>query len=98
MQISITARHFAITDALQEHAETKARKACGHLTNLPSNCKMVLLKDAHVHKTEISLLYHGHEVTSHGDSKTDMYAAIDQATLRLKRQLYDINSKENQSR
>ena len=98
MQVSLTARHFAITAALKEHAEAKARKACSHLTNLPSRCQVVLIKDAHVHKAEINLHYHGHDLSAHGDSSADMYVAIDQATSRLKRQLDDINSKENHNR
>lgn len=98
MQISLTARHFAMTAALQEHAEAKARKACSHLTNLPSRCKLVLIKDAHLHNAEISLHYHGHDLSAHGDSSADMYAAIDQAAARLKRQLDDLSSRESHNR
>ena len=98
MQVVVSGRHMEVTDALHEHATTNANKACGNLFPPPINCKVTLGIESHKNKAEMAVHFHGRDFFAHGESPNDMYAAIDIAAGKLRRQLRDQSGKEQDAR
>lgn len=98
MQVVVSGRHLEVTEALQSHATQRAQKACDHLSDPPAHCKVVIGRDASLNHAEFVLHYHGRDFTSSAESPSDMYAAIDAAANRLRRQLDDFSGKVQASR
>lgn len=98
MQVVVSGKHLDVSEALQEHATQRARKACEHLTSPPANCKVILAIDANTNKAEMAIHHRGRDFFAQGESADDMYVAIDAASNKLRRQLDDFNGKEQASR
>lgn len=93
MQVVVSGRHMDVTEALQEHATQRALKACDHLVAAPANCKVVLGLDSGVHRAEFVVHHRGRDFVARSENPGDMYAAIDAASNKLRRQLDDFSSK-----
>ena len=98
MQVLINGKQVAVSAALHEHAILKAHKACEHLTNPPAQYQVILSKEAHSHRAEMVLHYHGRDFVAHSDTETDLYDAIDAAAIRMRRQLENFNQREHEHR
>lgn len=98
MQIIISCQHMDLSQNLREHVETKVMKACEIIDQSATNCQVRLNVSGHSHKTELTLRHSGHNFSAHADHDSDMYAAIDAACDRLRRQLGDWMTKHKNHR
>lgn len=91
MDIKVTGRKMSVTPALKEHVENKITEAVKVFNVEPMTCD-VLLKAEHYKGEsknsvcEVTLRAHGISARVEA-SKTDMYAAIDEAARMIARQL-----------
>lgn len=85
MQIHVTFKQMAATDALKSHAQVKTEKL-GKFTNGAYNADWVLFVDADDHVAELRV--HGPHVDCFAEAKTqDMYRSIEDAVDKVERQL-----------
>jgi len=97
MDITVTARRMAMTDALKSYAEEKVSSAMKVFDISPMSAEVVL----HVEKNpanpnpavaEITIRAKGHVIRVE-EAEEDMYAAIDVATAKCERQLRKFKTK-----
>lgn len=98
LRVIISCQHLKLSSSLQKHTEDKVCKACDHLDSHPANCQVHLSVDGHINKAEVLMHYQGHDFTAHANNGSDMYAAIDAAATRLRRQIDSFNGKHSQHR
>ncbi|MBM3319318.1 MAG: ribosome-associated translation inhibitor RaiA [Candidatus Eisenbacteria bacterium] len=85
MQVSITARHFDLTEGLRKHAEEKLERLSKY--GLPlQEAHVVLAVEKHRHKAEVTVHGNGFRLTGASESD-DMYASVDQAAEKLETQV-----------
>jgi putative sigma-54 modulation protein len=85
MQVSITARHFDLTEGLRKHTEEKLTRLTKYGVNL-QEAHVVLVVEKHRHKAEVSL--HGTGFHLAGTSESgDMYTSVDQVSEKLEAQM-----------
>lgn len=91
MQVSVTFRHMAPTDALKDFAQDKVGRIEKYITT-PTDAHVVLSVEKHLHKAEINMIANG--VRLRGEEATeDMYASIDRAVSKIERQLVRYRNK-----
>lgn len=97
MQVTVTGRHFDVTDALRTHIETKMNKMDRLLEGI-TDVHVVLSVEKHRHIAEITLL------RSHGDplrsleETHDMYEAVDTVIDKIEKQARKHNKRREASR
>ncbi len=85
MNITITGRHFDVTDALHDYAIEKVERISGHYDKI-NKVNVILSVEKHHQKAEATLHVTGNDI--HADAvHGDMYAAIDEMTDKLDRQV-----------
>ncbi|MFH1681247.1 MAG: ribosome-associated translation inhibitor RaiA [Candidatus Eisenbacteria bacterium] len=85
MQVSITARHFDLTEGLRKHAEEKLTRLARY--GLPlREAHVVLVVEKHRHKAEVTLHGTGFRLTGASESD-DMYSSVDQVAQKLESQV-----------
>jgi putative sigma-54 modulation protein len=85
MKVSITARHFDLTEGLRKHAEGKLDRLSKY--GLPlQEAHIVLAVEKHRHKAEVTVHGNGFRLTGASESD-DMYASVDQAAQKLETQV-----------
>ncbi len=85
MNITVTGRHLEITDALREYVTEKVERISGHYDKI-NKVNVILSVEKFNQKAEATLHVTGNDI--HADSvKEDMYAAIDDMTDKLDRQV-----------
>ncbi len=85
MNITITGRHLEITDALRNYINEKVARIEGHYDRI-NKVSVTLSVEKFNQKAEATLHVTGNDI--HADStKEDMYAAIDDMTDKLDRQV-----------
>ncbi|MBY0111365.1 MAG: ribosome-associated translation inhibitor RaiA [Phycisphaerales bacterium] len=96
MRIDVVGRNFEITEAIRQHAETKAQKLPKFYEGVQA-VRVTVSKQDHHHKSpyDIELLI---DVEKHDDfvvhvKLEDVYAAIDEAVQKGSRQLTDFKEK-----
>lgn len=85
MQLSISGHHIDVTDALKSYVTTKLEKIERHYDHI-TNVHVVLSVEKMVQKAEAKLHLSGAEVFADAQSE-DLYAAIDDLTDKLDRQI-----------
>jgi putative sigma-54 modulation protein len=91
MQVSVTFRHMAPTDALKDFAQEKVARIEKYITT-PTDAHVVLSVEKKSHRAEINMVANG--VRLHGEEATeDMYASIDRAVSKIERQLVRYRNK-----
>jgi putative sigma-54 modulation protein len=85
MQITVTGRHFEITEPLRQHVETKTAKL-GRYTDSISDVHVVLSVEKHRHLAEITLQANGTPIRGL-EEKHDMYQAFDTVIEKIERQV-----------
>jgi ribosomal subunit interface protein len=86
MQVTVTARHCEITDALQERAEQVAQRIAA-LSHRPIGCTVVFSMDGQSSTAEVRLQDgRGDTLVASGEGP-DHRTALDRAEERVKRQL-----------
>jgi len=85
MQINIGGHHVDVTPALREYVNTKLAKLQRHFDNI-TNIDVTLTVEKLIHKAEASVHVAGADLFAASENN-DMYAAIDDLTDKLDRQL-----------
>ncbi|MDN5873621.1 MAG: ribosome-associated translation inhibitor RaiA [Sinobacteraceae bacterium] len=90
MNLNLSGHHVDITPALREYVETKVKPIERHIDRL-IGADVVLTVDKAVHRAEASLHLAGAKLhatasASQGDTRGDMYAAIDSLMTKLDEQ------------
>ncbi len=85
MRISITARHFDLTDGLREHTEERLNRLAKYGVSL-LEAHAVLAVEKYRHRADITL--HGNGFNLNGVSVSDdMYTSVDQVAQKLEAQV-----------
>lgn len=96
MHIDVTGQHLDVTDSLREYVSTKMERVQRHF-DMITDAHVVLSVEKTRHKAEATLKLRGSSV--HADVEAeDMYAAIDQLTDRLDRQVRKFKEKQKNHR
>ncbi|MDP0563092.1 MAG: ribosome-associated translation inhibitor RaiA [Candidatus Endonucleobacter sp. (ex Gigantidas childressi)] len=85
MQVKISGHHIEVTDALRDYVSKKIEKLDAHFGSI-TNVQVTLSVEKLIHKVEASLHTKGADINATSESE-DMYAAIDQVSDKLDRQL-----------
>ena len=85
MQLNITGRHIAVTEALNDYVHEKLKRISRHFDQV-LNINVILEVQKLEHKAEASLHVSGNHIFADATSG-DMYAAIDALTDKIDRQL-----------
>jgi putative sigma-54 modulation protein len=97
MQITVTGRHFEITDALRQHIETKIRKLDRFLDAI-TDVNVVLSVEKYRHIAEITLSQSKGNTIRSLEETHDMYQAVDMAIDKLEKQARKQNKKRDTAR
>ena len=92
MQITVTGRHFEITEPLRQHIETKTAKL-GRYTDTIREVHVVLSVEKHRHLAEITLQANGTPIRGL-EEKHDMYQAFDTVIEKIERQVKRLKDRE----
>lgn len=85
MQINISGHHVEVTQALKDYVESKVEKLERHFDSI-TNIQVTLTVEKATQKAEATLHAAGVELHANSENE-DMYAAIDQMSDKLDRQL-----------
>ena len=85
MQVSITGRHFEITDAIREHTTARLEKIREHFDRV-IDVQVILSVEKHRHLAEINLHVNGSHMNAKETSE-DMYVSIDSSVEKIVRQV-----------
>lgn len=85
MQVNISGHHVEVTKALHEYVNKKLERLIAHFETI-TNVQVTLSVEKLIHKAEASLHIKGADINATAESE-DMYAAIDQLSDKLDRQL-----------
>lgn len=85
MQVSITARHFDLTDGLREHTEERLSRLAKYGVAL-QEAHAVLAVEKYRHKAEVTLHGRGFHLTGVSESD-DMYTSVDMVAQKLEGQV-----------
>lgn len=85
MKISITGRHFDVTDAIKDYTESGLEKVRAHFDKV-IDAEVILSVEKHRHIAEINLHVNGHRANAK-ESSDDMYVSIDSALSKIDRQV-----------
>ncbi len=85
MQLSITARHFDLTEGLKEHTEERVQKLTKYGLDI-LEAHAVLMVEKYRHMVEVTLHSKGLNVTGKAESD-DMYTSVDQAVNKVEEQI-----------
>lgn len=85
MQINISGHHLELTDALKDYVNTKIERLSNHNDKI-TKTEVILAVEKLEQKAEAKIHVSGKDLFAEA-SDLDMYAAIDQLTDKLDRQL-----------
>ena len=92
MEVTISGRHVAVTDAMREHARERAEKLAAASQHL-MHAKITLSIESGRQIAEIIVKSRQHgELVAKSESH-DMYAAIDAAAAKIEKQLHKIEDR-----
>ena len=91
MHVDLTGHHVAITDSLRSYVNEKVQRIERHFDQI-TDAHMVLTVEKLVHRAEATLKLRGSSVFADVEAG-DMYAAIDQLTDKLDRQVRKFKEK-----
>jgi putative sigma-54 modulation protein len=96
MKITTTARHYELTPALKEYAESKIQNLKTYFDNIVS-AHIILSLEKYRHAVEVTLHVNGRDIVGH-DVSEDMYVSVDRVAERLERQLLKYKGKLRQKK
>ena len=85
MQVAVTFRHLASTEALKAHAIERVSRLKKYLDD-PIEAHVVLSVERFLHKADVTFSAHGMFVRGE-DSSEDMYVSVDRAVEKIERQI-----------
>ena len=85
MQITISGHHLEVTESLKGYVESKLERLTNHHDRI-TNTHVILSVDKLIQKAEATVHVSGKDLFADASSE-DLYAAIDQLTDKLDRQL-----------
>ena len=85
MQVNISGHHVEVTEALHDYVVKKLERLDAHFDNI-TNVQVTLSVEKLTHKAEATLHTRGADINATSENE-DMYAAIDQLSDKLDRQL-----------
>jgi len=86
MQITVTGRHFEITEALRQHVENKIQKLDRYLEGI-TDVHVVLSVEKHRHSAEITLQVTNGDSIRSLEETYDMYLAVDTVIEKVEKQI-----------
>jgi len=92
MHVDVTGHHLDITDSLREYVDSKMSRIQRHF-DMITDAHVVLTVEKQRHKAEATLKLRGSSVFAEVEAE-DMYAAIDQMTDKLDRQVRKFKEKQ----
>ncbi|PID58022.1 ribosomal subunit interface protein [candidate division KSB3 bacterium] len=93
MQITVTGRHFEITEPLRQHVEAKTAKLGRYIDNI-GEVHVVLSVEKHRHLAEVTLQANGTPIRGL-EEKHNMYQAFDSVIEKIERQVKRLKEKES---
>jgi len=91
MQLTVTGRHFEITDPLRQHIDSKMSKISRYIDNV-TDVHVVLSVEKHRHTAEVTFQANG--ATIRGvEEQHDMYLAFDTVMEKIERQIKKLKEK-----
>jgi len=91
MNITTTARHYQLTPALKEYAETKIQQLTKYFDNIV-NAHIIFALEKYRHSVEASIHVNGKDFNSREESE-DMYVSVDRVVEKLERQIQKYKGK-----
>ena len=85
MNIKTTARHYELTPALKDYAETKVQQLTKYFDNI-DNARIIFTLEKYRHSVEVSFHINGKDFNSREESE-DMYVSVDRVVEKLERQI-----------
>lgn len=85
MKITTTSRHYELTPALKEYAESKIRNLKTFFDHIQS-AHIIFELEKYRHLVEVTLHINGKDIVAR-DASEDMYASVDRVAEKLERQL-----------
>lgn len=85
MQVNISGHQLEVTKPMREYTESKLNKLAGHFDKI-TNVQVIMTVEKLKQKIEATLRIPGGEVVANAEH-SDMYAAIDDLTDKLDRQI-----------
>jgi putative sigma-54 modulation protein len=85
MKITTTSRHYELTPALRQYAESKIQNLTTYFESIVS-AHIIFSLEKYRHHVEVTLHVNGREIVGHEVSE-DMYASVDRVAEKLERQL-----------
>ena len=92
MQITVTGRHFEITDPLRQHIKSKISKLDRYIGGI-TDVHVVLSVEKHRHIAEINLQINGNPIRGLEETH-DMYLSVDTVIDKIERQIKRYKDKE----
>jgi len=97
MQITVTGRHFEVTDALRQHISDKLQKIDRFLSRI-TDVHVVLSVEKHRHSAEINLSQANGNTLRSLEETHDMYESVDKVIEKIEKQARKLNNKRETSR
>lgn len=94
MKITITGRHFEISDSLRQHVDDEAAKIERFFDGIV-DCSVTMSVEKHRHCAEVTVNVYEHTLRSSHESD-DMIQSIDKALEKMERQLKRVHDKLRQ--
>lgn len=86
LQVSVTGRHFDVTDAIRDHAEEKIGKLRNHFDRLHAADLVLELEHERIRAELTVTAPHSKPLFAKADDR-DLYAAVDAVVHRMERQI-----------
>jgi putative sigma-54 modulation protein len=91
MNIKTTARHYQLTPALKDYAESKVEQLTKYFDNI-DNARIIFGLEKYRHSVEMSIHVNGKDFNSTEESE-DMYVSVDRVVEKLERQIQKFKGK-----
>ena len=85
MKINTTSRHYELTPALKDYAESKIENLTTYFDHIVS-AHIIFSVEKYRHAVEVTLHVNGKDIVGH-DISEDMYTSVDRVVEKLERQL-----------
>ncbi len=93
MNITVTARHMELTEALRQHAIARVEEALAEFTRVTDVHVILDVQKKINHVAEIDVRGKNHIHVEADETTTDMYASLDMAAEKVARQLRKLRDK-----
>lgn len=87
MKVTVTGRHIDLGDALRQHVDDRIQGGVAKYFDKAIEAQVVIRKEGPLYHTEISV-HVGSDIDHQAKAEDpDIYASVDQAALRMEKQL-----------